>query len=46
MTRYKVVSAMTLEELEKQVNDRLADGWSLQGGVCFYNYMYYQAMAK
>jgi hypothetical protein len=48
MTRYKVVSATQLEELEKQVNNLLANGWKLQGGVSVGvgNSYFYQAMAK
>jgi hypothetical protein len=30
---YTIVSAMTWQELERRVNNNLADGWQLQGGV-------------
>lgn len=35
MTEYKVIHALSIDQLEKQVNERLADGWQLQGGVAF-----------
>ena len=32
-TEYKVVTASSLEDLKKEVEEALSNGWSLQGGV-------------
>ena len=51
---YRVLTAQTIEKLEKKVNESIKDGWKPQGGVQFakhlsYNssiYEYVQAMIK
>ncbi len=35
---YKVVRAVTVEELEEQVNELMADGWTPLGGIVEENY--------
>jgi hypothetical protein len=32
---YKIIHAATMEDLERQVNDAMRDGWAPQGGVQF-----------
>jgi len=34
------------EQFEKAINQKLAEGWHLQGGVCYFEGRYNQAMAK
>ena len=34
------------QKLEQAVNQKLAEGWHLQGGVYFTPFEYFQAMAK
>lgn len=37
---------LTLDDLEKDVNYFLSEGWKLQGGIAVDNSDYYQAMYK
>ena len=43
---YVIVLDRTHTGLEKQVNQKLSEGWHLQGGVGVYGQDHYQAMAK
>lgn len=52
--RYEIFCNELISELEKEIDERLASGWKLVGGVAVTvvageytdSYMYFQAMAK
>ncbi len=48
--KYILLSGTTMESLVGRVNDKLKDGWKLQGGVAALDisteYAYFQAMTK
>jgi hypothetical protein len=50
--KYDVVLAITIESFIKRVNDKLKEGWTLQGGICMIADtnrrpdFYYQAIVK
>ena len=51
--RYRIIEAKDIEGLEKDVNEHLAEGWQLLGGVCVVNsqantyaWWFYQAMTR
>ena len=48
--KYKVISDESYRRFQQEVNNRLKDGWILQGGIAvisnFSGTMFYQAMVK
>ena len=44
--QYMVVLEQKTDNFEKQVNQKLSEGWHLQGGVNVYGQNHYQAMVK
>lgn len=43
-SQYYVVMDRNLNKLIERVNELLAKGWKLQGGVCVWNGLYFQAV--
>ncbi|MGE8556643.1 MAG: hypothetical protein ACN6OB_22200 [Chryseobacterium jejuense] len=43
---YKVLSNLSLEALEKEVNDYILKGWKPQGGISVNASGFYQAISK
>lgn len=50
MKEYCIIKAHQTDELEREVNQKLAEGWTLYGNLCVtgggYQYLYCQAMLK
>lgn len=51
--RYRIIEGKDTEGLEQEVNEHLAEGWRLQGGVCVVNsqantyaWWFYQAIVR
>lgn len=44
--RYTVISSSLQTFLATNIQKLVAHGWKLQGGVSFYNGVYYQALTK
>ena len=48
--KYKVIVDESYRRFQQEVNDRLKDGWILQGGIAVvsttFGTMFYQAMIK
>lgn len=44
--QYEIIKHSNEHDLTKEVNRRLAEGWKLQGGVCFASVWFMQAMVK
>lgn len=43
---YRVSYKSSVKDLQEEINKMLSRGWKLQGGVCYANMMYYQAIFK
>lgn len=43
---YKIISKTFSVGMTKAINEALSEGWELQGGVCFGNEMFHQAMVR
>lgn len=41
---YKILSAYLLSDFEKQVNEYISNGWTLQGGSFIHNNMFFQSV--
>ena len=41
---YKILESSNLEDLEEQVNEKINQGWKLQGGVAVTEFRFIQAI--
>lgn len=46
IAQYTIVSSQDVTNFEKKVQAMLAQGWKLQGSVCYCQWFFYQAMVK
>lgn len=43
---YRIISSFSIEEMQKEINSLLLQGWKLQGGICVYERGFAQAVVK
>lgn len=43
---YKIIYAITFDEIQKEINNYIKNGWTPQGGLCRTKYNLAQAMIK